>query len=208
SQHQEDLYFVDFLGHYQLDPQNDIYVDVGANHPMSISNTYLLYRKGFKGVLIEPNLELAGLSKQFRAKDIVMPIGCSDENGMIEFQVSKTPVLSSFSGDRQLDVYESYYCPVLTLDNALKALQFRHIFLLSIDVEGLGYEVLLGAENILKSTLLVCIEYDDKKEVINQQMEKWGFELIKDIAACNTVYLNQQLHQKLHKNSRLSTATL
>lgn len=35
------------------------YIDVGANHPTKLSNTYRLYKEGFSGLVIEPG-RLAG----------------------------------------------------------------------------------------------------------------------------------------------------
>lgn len=49
SQSGEDVLLYKLLG--DLTNKSDIdYVDVGANHPSDISNTYLLHRKGFRGV--------------------------------------------------------------------------------------------------------------------------------------------------------------
>jgi hypothetical protein len=41
SQHKEDLFILETLKLYKLD--ESLYVDIGANHPTDISNTYLLY---------------------------------------------------------------------------------------------------------------------------------------------------------------------
>jgi FkbM family methyltransferase len=201
SQHQEDAYFYDLISNYKIDPKKDIYVDVGANHPMSISNTYLFYRNGYKGVAVDPNVELIGLFKTFRKRDIALAVGCGNENTVLKFKISKTPVLSSFSNEVEVDIYEEYYCPIFTIDDLLKNIDYGYIFLLSIDVEGLNFEVLSGSLKTLREkTLLLCIEYDDKEHEIKKIMEQNGYTFLKNIANCNLVFLNTSLSEKLKKN--------
>ncbi|WP_407114515.1 FkbM family methyltransferase [Bradyrhizobium sp. LMG 9283] len=49
------------------------YVEIGANHPISTSNTYLMYQRGGQGVLVEPNPELGALIRTVRPRDILVP---------------------------------------------------------------------------------------------------------------------------------------
>ena len=63
SQHGEDEFILETLKNHNL--HGSLYIDVGANHPSDISNTYLLYRHGLSGVVIEPNLELVKLFHRF-----------------------------------------------------------------------------------------------------------------------------------------------
>ncbi|MDO8518314.1 MAG: SAM-dependent methyltransferase, partial [bacterium] len=45
------------------------YVDVGAHHPKRYSNTYLLYKKGWHGVNIDPNPHTIELFAKARPGD-------------------------------------------------------------------------------------------------------------------------------------------
>lgn len=49
------------------------YVEIGANHPISTSSTYLMYQRGARGVLVEPNPELGALIQTARPKDVLVP---------------------------------------------------------------------------------------------------------------------------------------
>lgn len=49
------------------------YVEIGANHPVSTSNTYLFYQRGANGVLVEPNPELGSLIRTARPRDVLVP---------------------------------------------------------------------------------------------------------------------------------------
>lgn len=197
SQYGEDVDILQWLKDYDL--QDAIYVDVGANHPTDISNTFLLYQHGMRGVVVEPNEELIGLFRKFRKRDIAMGIGCSNQSAVLKFNISKTPVLSSFSNDRGMSVDRHLYLPVMPLDAALSNIDSSLVCFLSIDVEGLNVEVLEGAKQTLAKTLLVCIEYDEPDE--QQKFEALlgpDFELIKTVH-CNLIYRNKILDSKYRK---------
>nr|WP_256471025.1 FkbM family methyltransferase [Bradyrhizobium sp. 143] len=49
------------------------YVEIGANHPISTSSTYLMYERGAQGVLVEPNPELGALIRTARPRDVLVP---------------------------------------------------------------------------------------------------------------------------------------
>lgn len=192
SQFQEDIYIYSNLKKYDL--KNSFYVDVGANHPTDISNTYLLYKNGFRGLVIEPNQELIKLFKIFRPKDIALAIGASNQNRVLAFHISKTPVLSSFQ--KEVSQYSTQYVPVMRLDDILINIPFEYINLLSIDVEGMNYEVLQGAAQTLEKTLLLCIEYDDQDDQKKyEDLIGERFKLQKTYN-CNLIYLNQFIAEK------------
>ncbi|MER9946202.1 FkbM family methyltransferase [Mesorhizobium sp. M0092] len=48
------------------------YVEIGANHPISTSSTYLMYQRGARGVLVEPNPELEALIRTARPEDVLV----------------------------------------------------------------------------------------------------------------------------------------
>ncbi len=191
SQHREDIFLWEFIAKYNL--TDSVYVDIGANHPTDISNTYLLYRKGLKGIVIEPNNELIDLFRTFRRRDIPLAIGCGNSGTIAEFHISKTPVLSSFQSNRETNNYKSLFVPILPLDSVMENMNYTFISLLSIDVEGFNYEVLKGATQTIKRSLLICIEFDteDDKEKFTELLGS-DFELLKTFG-CNLVYRNLQL---------------
>ena len=141
SQHGEDLFIKDYLSKYNS--EDGIYIDVGANHPTSISNTYLLYRNGFTGILIEPNPELAKLQKLFRVRDKVFDIGIDNKHGLFEMNISKTPVLSSFNQIDKRLFWKKKSVPVLKLDDVFSFINPTKVLFLSIDTEGLNYNVIM-----------------------------------------------------------------
>ena len=51
------------------------YLDIGANHPVRLNNTYLFYLRGCKGVLVEPNASLCERLRAVRPRDTTLAAG-------------------------------------------------------------------------------------------------------------------------------------
>lgn len=202
AQHGEDAFIFDQLKYFNI--STGIYVDIGANHPTDISNTYLFYRAGSHGITIEPNRELSALHKKFRGRDIVLSIGCGDENEIIKFSVSKTPVLSTFKKEELngSDIWKEMYVPVFRLDDALKNIPFKWIYLLSIDTEGLDYQVLKGARKTLKNVYILLVEINSQSDEseFNKLIIGQGFLKIKIIGK-NHIFLNSVFNTSEFKNN-------
>jgi FkbM family methyltransferase len=162
SQHGEDRWLFEELRRWNLD--GGCYVDVGSNHPTRISNTYLFYRHGYSGVVIEPNGELLRLHRRVRPRDTCINVGCALEPSLGSFNISTTPVLSYFTGKTDgaslpaSRVLRTEHVALLPLDTVMSALNVGWIFFLSIDTEGLDQQVLAGAPETLQRTLFVCVE--------------------------------------------------
>jgi FkbM family methyltransferase len=158
-----------------------VYIDVGANHPMSISNTYLLYRKGCWGVVVEPNLELAMLFERHRPRDVAIAAACSDKRGVARFTLSKTPILSAFDPNRVTDPWRNVLVPVITVDDIIAELDPAWVSLLTVDVEGESGAVLRGATQSLERTLVVCVEAAPgaEEEQLGESLASTGFQVVR-----------------------------
>ena len=174
-----------------------IYIDVGANQPTQISNTYLFYRKGFRGIVIEPNHELSVLFRRFRPGDIHLTAGCSDKCSLGKFKLSDSTSVSGFGDSVKLRIKGYSWVPMLTVDEIwLSAGEEKTVFLLSIDTEGFDLQVLKGAMKTLQNTICLVIETSaDNAEEINTILKGYQFELITKTEN-NYIYLNQNLVNK------------
>ncbi|MCX7759369.1 MAG: FkbM family methyltransferase [bacterium] len=65
------------------------YVDVGAHHPFRFSNTYLFYRKGWRGINIEPNPEAIKLFKKYRPRDINLNLAIGQGGELIYYMFNE-----------------------------------------------------------------------------------------------------------------------
>ncbi len=60
---------------------------MGAFHPVQYSNTYSLYRGGWRGINIEPDPEKQALFQEHRPRDTTLPLAISDAEGTVTFAV-------------------------------------------------------------------------------------------------------------------------
>lgn len=180
----EDTYIAERLA--GIDLSEGIYVDVGANQPTQISNSYLFYRRGLHGVAIEPDRTLEGLYRRFRPRDILLRVGCDDKAHVASFNYASASVLSSFDEVEKLIRRE--YVPALTLDQILEKIPFKFIFLLAIDVEGLDVRVLKGASKTLTKSLVVMVEENQPDPEVSRILADAGFVFDKRLG-CNGIYV-------------------
>jgi len=77
------------------------YLDIGASHPISLSNTYYFYLMGNRGICIEANSERVKVLKRVRPKDTCLHLGVCGKpeqpNSKNTFYVMPSAALSSFS---------------------------------------------------------------------------------------------------------------
>ena len=50
--------------------KNGIYIDIGCNHPIKYNNTYLLYKKGWRGINIDLDKKSIDQFNKLRTRDI------------------------------------------------------------------------------------------------------------------------------------------
>jgi len=130
--------------------KDGLYVDVGANHPIKYSNTFLFKMKGWSGVNIEPNPFRVKLFNIFRRRDINLNIGVGAEESEMDFYVFDEHTLSTFDTN-SVDEFKKMghkvkkivKVNVLPLKSVLeKCCSDKQIDILSIDTEGYDLEVL------------------------------------------------------------------
>lgn len=192
SQFKEDIIFLEEISKCFLPQKGNIYIDVGAFAPSQISNTYLLYRNGYNGILIEPNFRLYKLLSYFRRKDIIVNAGAGNKSCITNFNISYNPDRSSLL----LQSNESYriqtFIPVLSIDDFLSNIEYEYVTLLSIDVEGQNLSVLKGSTETLRKTFLICIEFDNEIDIAQYlEILSEDFVLIKKIK-CNLIFKNKK----------------
>ena len=127
------------------------YIDVGANDPFVDSVTKHFSLEGWRGINVEPQVELYRKICQDRPNDVNLNVGVSDRASTIEFmQCLSNPGLSTFSpelGEQRARTgleYVKRTVPVTTLAEICEAHVKGPIDFLTIDAEGFEREVILG----------------------------------------------------------------
>lgn len=153
------------------------FVDVGAHHPVRFSNTKYFYNKGWKGINIEPTPDAIKAFELFRKRDINLNIGIGPEKGKLTFHCFNEPALNSFSKevseriDRESDKYKIIRrldIDVLPLSEVFDKYlpKGQQIDFISIDVEGLDYQVLLSNDwNKYQPEVILVEENVDVDEI-------------------------------------------
>ena len=74
-----------FIDRYFNKKSKGFYIDVGCHHPLSGNNTYLLYKKGWRGINIDADKTSIKLFNKFRKKDHNLNYIVSDKEEIKEF---------------------------------------------------------------------------------------------------------------------------
>ena len=180
SQFKEDYFLADFF----KEKTYGKFVDLGAFHPMKYNNTYLLYKKGWRGINIDLNDTSIDMFNIVRIKDenkCALISNKSDIKKTVYFEHNFSAVnsMTSSVGLKKKKIMIS-----TTFDQLVKD---RFDFL-NIDLEGHDFEVLKVINLNKYSPKLICIEILDgskNKDNIYNYMKKFRYEFIKQ---CNISY--------------------
>ncbi|MND29637.1 FkbM family methyltransferase [Agrobacterium tumefaciens] len=210
SQHGEDLVILSIF--YQLGIKNPDYIDIGAHHPVNISNTALLYKLGSRGINIEANPILSEEFIKARPDDINLNIGISDSIGELDFyMIDDRSGRNSFSREvaerfvqdhPQFSITNIRKIPVTTVSTVLeKYYNGKCPAFLSIDVEGLDYTILKSIDFNQYRPIVVCVEVvfagaDEQKDEIFLLMRQAGY-YVHFATSGNLIFVDQAMKAKL-----------
>lgn len=182
SQSGEDK-IIEFLLNYGNSAKKGIsYLDIGCNDYKNLSNTYLLYRKGINGVLIDANPIYINEININRPNDIILNCGVGQKSSSeLTFYVLNSSDLSSFNLDTikeaqkespWIEIVKEIKVPVYDLDTIYKKYFHSTPTIVSIDVEGdeLG---ILSSSDLEKYRpyifIIETIEYKDRVTLNNKR---------------------------------------
>lgn len=174
------------------------YIDIGANHPVLHSNTFIFYLNGWKGVCVDPIPNFVNKYKFYRPNDIFISAGLSNDekNKSLPFYYYANHPDNSTFDIKRVKVLESVHnrkptkildLPLISVDEIIY--KFKQIsssdevHLLNIDVE--GFEKTILDTFFLKKIFpwVVCVEEigyvaeDIHGTKINELMKKNGYKL-------------------------------
>lgn len=151
SQGGEDITLITLFNNKIKKEEPGFFVDVGAYHPYKHSNTYLFYTKGWRGINIDARPGSMELFNKMRPEDINMEMGIGKISGFSTFYfLSENSTMNSFSKESLIEngfyekVKKELRIEITTLKEVFekKLSCSQKIDFLSIDVEGLDYDVL------------------------------------------------------------------
>ena len=188
SQEVEDI----ILNRIFEDEASGLFVDVGAHHPKRFSNTFLLYKKGWHGINIDPLPGNMKIFKKIRPRDTNLEIAVSEKEQNLTYYMFNEPALNGFSKsisegrqNEQYQIEKTISIPSFPLSKILDThLPLdQKINFLSVDVEGLDLKVLASNDWGKYRPKVVLVEVLDtslnklEKDPVYSYMVTQGYSL-------------------------------
>lgn len=189
AQHGDDLILLNLIELLGL--SNPSWLDIGAHHPTTISNTRLLYDRGMRGVNVEANPFLIKQFYRERKFDTNICVGVAPEAGEREFFMHSdlggrnTFCPKEAVSDNQV-VVKSQVLPVKTLNQIVNEYcNYQFPELLLMDIEGLDYSVLDGADFSNSKPHIICVETRRSEtlrmsEMLRRKGFRWCFRMVEN----------------------------
>jgi FkbM family methyltransferase len=185
-----------------LSIKKPFYIDIEAHHPTYISNTALFYKKGCRGICVEPDPYLFRKFKSKRKKDICLNIGIGKKETLADFYIMSTRTLNTFSKE------EAENCMKNNEDKIKKTIPVKlqpindiiekncntKPNFISLDTEGLDFEILKTFDFNKYRPEVFCIETLEystgkkSKEIIDY-MEQRNYFVYAD-TYINTIFVD------------------
>ena len=145
---------------------NFTYLDIGANHPYNLNNTFLFYLDGCRGVNIEPNPILIEYFKTKRSDDTSIEVGVAENIGELTYYYMDANELNTFSKEQAIYLEERGHrilnesvISVLTINSIIKE-YFNDVSpnIIFIDAEGMDLILIKSIDFDKYSPEVLCVE--------------------------------------------------
>jgi FkbM family methyltransferase len=162
------------------------YVDIGSNHPIWHSNTYMFYLQGWKGICVDINKKLIAEHRRYRPDDLALNVAISEKKGEVTCYQGEHDVLAGLNREVVLQSEGKIKHQGATKDPAISSFTIQSIPLtdifkehlqtgqiidiLSVDCEGEDLAVLRSNDWTLYRPRLICVEDNhpfEKSELVS-----------------------------------------
>ena len=177
-----------FISDYFKIRERGFYIDVGCYHPIHRNNTFLLHKKGWKGINIDIHKFSIDLFNYLRPNDFNYNLAVSNKNQVLDMYFQKQlSQLSTIEEEQAKKVFQGNIkkskINAVTLDSILEEINADNlkIDLLDIDVEGADFKVLQGFSIEKYKPELICVEIHQKnikESLISKYLDDFKYELI------------------------------
>ncbi len=180
AQFGEDIILSELL---KKDIVDGFYVDVGCYHPKKYSNTYALYKKGWRGINIDLEEDKIFTFRMARPRDHNVLCAVSDKREKVTlFRYSGYGLGSTISDDYAATTTEALLERTTVETKSLNEIisespyRGRQIDVLSIDVEGMDFKVLNSLDFEAYKPKIIVIE--DHHRRIEDVLETETYRLL------------------------------
>lgn len=178
SQHGEDLEIAALL------PDTGWFLDIGAYRPKELSNTRLLYERGWSGVMFEPSPEnMNYLIDEYGYDDRITLVQAlvGVTAGVFPLEVSNGPVSTTNAAVRALWATDGHYrgkvqVPCLSVENVID--RYGYFDFVNIDAEGESADIFDRFMEQGHKPAVICVEHDGKASAIDRIATRKGYRRV------------------------------
>ena len=168
------------------------YIDIGSGRPIKDSNTFHFYRKGWRGVLVDPIEDNVRMSRILRRKDSSLRMLIGPDSGEIFFwrlepygySTTVETVALECLKNPQIRLKKKEIIKVAMLKDVAFSMSPKDPTILTIDVEGFDLEVLKSNDWNRVMPRVICVEElgnlspsKDSPSEIQLYLESYGYKL-------------------------------
>jgi FkbM family methyltransferase len=218
SQSGEDIIVLRLLS--KLRVKRPSYLDIGANDPVRLNNTFLLYVNGARGVLVEPHPLLFKSLCRKRKHDKILNIGVgTTDQKSVDFFVMSNEFLHTFnrhealqlSGSGNAMVEKVMQIQLLSINKILEEHFLRCPNFISLDAEGMDEDILRALNFSKYRPEVLCVECVDSSHHgegttnigINRLMDQKGYMAYAS-THINTIFVDKEKWLNRNEDSHQS----
>jgi FkbM family methyltransferase len=143
--------------------KNGVFLEAGANEPKFLSQTYLLERHGWTGILVEPVVSCCEALRRERPNSHVFQnaLGAPDQHGKLRLCVPDGVTQLTYSVDENAAISKNdtiIEADFITITACLKQAGYTHLDYLSLDLEGSELNALRGLDFTFVRPRLIIVE--------------------------------------------------
>jgi FkbM family methyltransferase len=169
----EDRVALGWLSQSGVKAEDIRYLDIGASHPVVLSNTMLMYQSGARGVLVEPDARMAAALRARRPRDVVIEAAAAFDGrrcaNLIQLSSTVFNTFSEAQAERTVEASVAWGSPQTIVGRMeVKLIPINDIIeqslgavaphFLSIDAEGVDFEILQSLEMVRFRPWIICVE--------------------------------------------------
>lgn len=148
-----------------LTETNGSYIDIGSGQPVIGNNTYFLYRRGWRGLLIDPITSNKILSRIFRPGDKFEQVLVFPEAGIKKFYEmypyeysSIFPEMVQAAQNHDGVLIRTHDMPTINLNTLTNYVSPLDPFVMSMDIEGADFKCISSLDFTSFRPRVICVE--------------------------------------------------
>ena len=177
SQYGEDLILWEFFGRRPA----GFFVEIGANHPTALSNTWFFEQRGWQGLLVEPQPDRCEQLRTARpgSRVVQAALAAPGHCGQAVFKLAAEDMLSSLESRAGIPYVGQITVRVRTLDDVLAEAGNPRIDFISLDVEGTELDVLSGFDLARHRPAVLLVEDHWRTPDVHGHLCAGGYRIVR-----------------------------